>query len=292
MKIVVIGASGLVGSNCLKYFTEQNLSVIGTYFSYQTSNTKYYDTINLENLANFDIVSFAPDCIVHCGALTNVDYCEAHEDESYSQNVTSTLNLINICKKTKAKLVFISTDYVFDGQSGPYRETDLLNPVNQYGFHKKMAEEAVQLQLADALILRITNVYGDEKRNKNFIARLIETHKNNLELHLNLPSDQYASPVNASDIAKSLYLLLKNGSKGVYHIASSDFYNRFSLASKVLSYLPGNKITILPVLTNNMNQGAKRPLTGGLLALKFMAEFPDFLFSNVDAYLKNKIHDL
>ena len=104
MKIFISGASGLVGGNCLKHFTEMGCTVVGSYFSYPTTDTVFYDTLVPGNQLNFNIVAFAPDVIVHCGALTHVDYCETHPEESYEKTVQSTKNLID----KKNNLVVIS----------------------------------------------------------------------------------------------------------------------------------------------------------------------------------------
>ena len=136
MKIFIIGASGLVGSNCLYYFNKNNWNCVGTHFSYQAANTVYFDTLNLHNHDNYDIEAFQPDVIVHCGALTHVDYCEHHEAESYEKTVHSTKNIIELSKKINAKLVFISTDYIFDGENGPYDEDAKPNALSLYGKHK------------------------------------------------------------------------------------------------------------------------------------------------------------
>ena len=285
MKIFIAGASGLVGGNCMHYFKSKGCDVIGTYFSYPAKDTVFYDTLNHENPANFDIKSFAPDVIIHCGALTHVDYCEQNEAESYQKTVESTQNLVNLSLQLNAKLVFISTDYIFDGKTGPYLENETPNPLSLYGFHKLEAETIVKTQVAKHLILRITNVYGDEERGKNFVSRIIDQAKNGQKLTLKLPVDQFATPINAFDIARALYLLLNEEKKGIYNIASTDYMNRVQLAQTILKYFPNAEYDLIPLCTHEMNQPAARPLQGGLKMEKFLNEYPDFAFSNVDDYV-------
>lgn len=285
MKVFIAGASGLVGSNCLKYLTEQGWNVKGSYFSFATENTVFYNTLKPGHPENFDIVSFHPDVIVHCGALTHVDYCESHEDESYEQTVQSTKNLIAVAKQCKARFVYISTDYVFDGKNGPYKEDAPVNPLSVYARHKLDAEQLSLSELPNTLVLRVTNVYGNEVRGKNFIARIIEQCKNNQKLTLKLPYDQFATPTNAWDIARAMFVLLRDNKKGIYHICSSDFMNRVELALRVLHYFPEAKYDLIPISTEELNQPAKRPLIGGFVKNKFSSEYPDFLFGTVDSYL-------
>ncbi len=288
MKIFISGASGLVGGNCLKHFTEQGCEVVGSYFSYKTDDTVYYDTLNPDNPENFDVKAFAPDVIVHCGAMTHVDACETEQDRSYRETVQSTINLIALSKACNARMVYISTDYVFDGKAGPYREDAPVNPISVYARHKLEAEQLVLKEIGDALVLRVTNVYGDEVRGKNFVARIVQQCLEKKKLTLKLPYDQYASPSNAWDIARAMYVLLRDGKQGIYHIGSTDYLNRVELALRVLSYFPGAEYDLIPISTEDMKQPAPRPLLGGFVKMKFSNEYPEFLFGNVDSYLRER----
>lgn len=289
MKVFIAGASGLVGSNCLKHFTEQGWDVRGSYFSYEVPGTVFYNTLDIQDANNFDVVSWKPDVIVHCGAMTHVDKCQTEPDESYKQTVQSTINLLAVAKQCGAKFVYISTDYVFDGVDGPYKETAPVNPLSVYARHKLEAEQLSLSELEHTLVLRVTNVYGDEARGKNFIARIIDQCKNNQKLTLKLPYDQYATPANAWDIARAMYLLLRDKKEGIYHIGSTDYLNRVELALRVLKYFPNAEYDLLPMSTSELNQPAARPLLGGFITLKFSSEYPTFLYSNVDDYMKQKV---
>lgn len=287
MKIFISGASGLLGSNCLAHFEEMDWDVIGSHLSYATDKTVFYNTLEPQHPENFDVITFQPDVIVHCGALTHVDYCETNPEESYEKTVTSTKNLIELSKKCNAKFVFISTDYVFDGKDGPYREDAPVNPLSVYGKHKLEAETLALNELKDTLVLRITNVYGDEIRKKNFIARIVQQCEEGKKLTLTLPYDQFASPTNAFDIARAMFVLLKDSKSGIYHIGGSDYMNRVELAQRVLTYFPNAEYDLIPVSTESMKQPAARPLIGGFVKMKFAGEYPDFLFSTIDEYLSN-----
>lgn len=286
MKVVILGASGLVGGNFLKKFKElKDVEVIGTHLNFATTKTVKFNTLDLDDTANFDIKGFEPDVIVHCGALTWVDYCEQHPEESYEKTVASTENVVRLAEEFNAKLVYISSDYVFDGENGPYVETDAVNPKSIYGKHKLAAEEIVKSSNVNHLILRITNVYGNEIRNKNFIARLLTDIQNGEQKTLKLPFDQYATPVNAFDVARAGALLLEHDKTGVYHIASTDFMNRVQLARRVLDFYNYTGINIEPLSTAEINPPAKRPLRGGMISQRLLREFPEFTFSNVNDYL-------
>lgn len=290
MKIFISGASGLVGGNCLKHFKEQGHEVVGSYFSFPTPETVYYNTLDEKDATNFDLIGFKPEVIVHCGALTHVDYCEDHVEESYEKTVVSTKNLLELAKKCQAKLVYLSTDYVFDGQHGPYSEDDQVNPLSVYAAHKLEAENLVLQDDAQHLVLRVTNVYGHEIRNKNFVARIIEQCVAKQKLTLKLPYDQYATPSNAWDIARAMLVLLNDQQSGIFHIASTDWMNRVELALTVLKYFPEAAYELIPLSTADLKQAANRPLRGGLLKSKFSALYPAFLFSNVDSFVQQSLN--
>ncbi len=286
MKVFISGASGLVGSNCLKHFTEMGWEAIGSYYSFQTDDTVFYDSLLPDHPENFNILEFAPDYIIHCGALTHVDYCETHEEESFEKTVQSTINLIKIANQLGAGMVYLSTDYVFDGKHGPYSETDPVCPISVYAHHKLQAEKLVLKDIPNALVLRVTNVYGNELRGKNFVARIIDQCQKHEKLTLKLPVDQYASPANAWDIARAMFLLLRDGKKGIYNIGGSEYINRVELAKIVLSNFPNAQYDLIPLTTEVLNQPAKRPLLGGFKTTKFHTEYPDFVFCTVDSYVK------
>lgn len=291
MKILVIGASGLVGGNCLNYFQEKNVEVLGTHFGYETPQTKYFNTLDLDDPKNEEVKNFRPDVVVHCGALTHVDYCEDHVDESFQKTVVSTQNAVKLAAECGAKFVFFSTDYVFNGKKGFYSEEDEPNPLSVYGQHKLDAELAVQNSGLEHIIIRITNVFGDEIRGKNFIARLIEVSQSGEKAEWKVPIDQYATPVNAAVLAQALFLLLQDGKTGIYHIGSTDYLNRYQLAMRVKAYFPSESFIIKGLTTEELNQKAARPLFGGFNNDKFISEYPDFIFSNIDDYLRGKLSE-
>jgi len=138
------------------------------------------------------------------------------------------------------------------------------------------------------LICRITNVYGDEIRGKNFIARLSENMRKKEPMELRLPFDQYATPVNAFDVARAIYLLLSEDKKGLYHFAGTDYLNRVQLAQRVITYFGHEQVSLIPVTTKQLAPPARRPLLGGMSAQLFNEEFPHFRWSNVDDYLQEQ----
>lgn len=288
MKVFITGGSGLVGSNIMKHFSLHGHEIIGTYFNYKTKDTVHFNSID-KNDEGFNLIrKFKPDVIIHCGALTNVDYCESNIEESYSSTVISAKNISEVAQKINSKMIYISTDYVFDGKDGgPYSESAEPLPLQVYGQHKLDAEFLTS-KLNDHLIIRVTGVYGHEERGKNFVSRLIQWMSSGEEKTLKLPYDQYSTPINAYDIARAILLLITNNKKGIYHLGGTDYLNRVQLANRVNLYFPDSIVKIISTDTSSLEQAAKRPLSGGLKTAKFSSEFPEFKFSNIDDFITKK----
>ncbi len=278
----------MVGSNCLHRMQEDpTFDVIGTHYSFATNDTEYFDVFD-QSKTTFDIRAFSPDAVVHTGALTHVDYCETHEDESYRHTVASTEAAIALANDFGARFVYISSDYVFDGEDGPYDENAETHPISVYGRHKLLAEKMVREQCENYLILRITNVYGSEIRGKNFVAFLAKTAEAEEEKTLRLPVDQFATPINAADIAKVLVALLNDNKQGIYNIASDEYLSRVELAERVLKHFPGHKVKVEAIRTEDLGQAAPRPLFGGLKNNKIKGEYPKMDFSTVEEYVEEE----
>jgi len=288
MKILIVGASGLVGSNTLRYFKANNLNVVGTHYSFETNQTVYFNTLQLDQAENFDVHEFKPNVIIHCGALTHVDYCEDHVEESYEKTVQSTKNLLEIAQELNAKFVYISTDYVFDGKKGLYQEEDKTNPLSTYGHHKLEAELAVKQAKVSHLIVRVAKVFGHEKRDKNFVARLAKTIEETGEIKWKAFTDQYTTAVDAWDIAKALYLLLITDKTGVYHLGYGENMNAYDITMKVVNHFSNVNATIDQITKSDFKQTADRPQKGGLSNEKFLAEFPGFQFKTIENYLTER----
>ncbi|GGH65539.1 dTDP-4-dehydrorhamnose reductase [Filimonas zeae] len=284
MNILIIGGSGLVGGNLYRELQKQPFvqKLLATHISFPVPETVFLDP--LVNMS--PEISAAPwDVIVHTGALTHVDRCEQDKELSYALTVQSTLNLLQLAATSNALFVYLGTDYIFNGENGPYAEDDAVDPLSVYGLHKLEAETAVR-QYKRHLVARITNVYGAEVRNKNFIAAMLQRLKQEERPEVKAPYDQYATPVNAADIARALVLLIRDGAEGVYHLGGTDYVSRTQLLQRINVYY-NNRIHIQAVSTAALGQAAKRPLRGGLLSGRFMAAYPHFTFTNIDDYLKH-----
>jgi dTDP-4-dehydrorhamnose reductase len=290
MRVAIVGASGLVGSHCLRLWQQQaGWVVVGTFRSFPTDGTYYYDPLTPDYPENFDLKAFEPEWIVHCGALTHVDRAQQYPAESEQQTVGSTRALIALAKSVGARVAYVSSDYVFNGEVGPYEETDLTRPLSVYGQHKLQAEQLVLREVPQSLVVRITNVYGEETRGKNFVERLIGMFQNDALVQLRLPIDQYATPVHAGDVARALQWLIQDEQKGIWHLAGTEYLSRVHIANAVAAYFPHIKLWMEGLPTNQLSQPAPRPLRGGLLNLKFQREYPHMRWQTLGQYLQERL---
>lgn len=268
MKILIIGASGQVGLALYKEHGLKGHTVLGTYFE---SNNKYPKNVVQMDITNFRslnaIKEYSPDVVYLASANTNVDFCEKNPQESFKTNVKSVKYIADICDKIRTKLVFFSTDYVFDGIEGNYNERSVPNPICEYGKQKLISEFIVLTTNSKNLVIRTNAVYGNDVSRKNFVLRL----KSNLEAgaEVKIPSDEYCTPTYTSNLAKSASeLALKKESSGVYHITGNELISRYNFARKIAEVFQCDSSLIEPVFSEALGRPARRPKNGGLVSVR------------------------
>ena len=210
-----------------------------------------------------------PDIIVHLAAMTNVDGCELNPDQAYEVNVRGTVNLLN---HFNGKFVLLSTDYVFDGNEGPYSENDTVNPKNVYGKTKLEAERKVREFSADWLILRTNVVWNiGGKYKASFVDWLVEELDEGNQVRI--VTDQWNNPTHTEDLGCVINELLKHDASGLYHYGSAEVLNRYDFARLIANIYNLDENLIKPIMTQELNQLAKRPLRSGLKTNKIERDF-------------------
>ena len=212
-----------------------------------------------------------PDAVIDTAALHNVDYCETHKDEARNVNVVGTLNVAEACASINAKMIFVSTDYVFDGESGLYRETDNIGPVNYYGQSKYEGEVAVINSCTDYAITRTSVIYsymatGESQSSSgkplNFAMWLMQKLARGEAVRV--VTDQYNSPTLADNLAQALLGICEKDITGVYHVAGKTRISRYGFAVKIARKMGYDETLIRPVDSASLNQVAKRPRDSSL----------------------------
>lgn len=277
-KILITGGSGLLGSNVAK-FAVSGFDVYATYHKNRISlkdvNCIAIDLSQKENLERISEIN--PDLIVHCAALTNIDFCEENPQEAYTHNVLSSCNMAELAKKTGAYLIHISTDCVFDGRAGNYKEDDRENPVNIYGKTKLEAEQKVLSISPESCVVR-TNIYGWNELNKMSLAEWM-IHK--FETNSELPGfkDVWFSPIFVNDLIDVLFQLFENKYPGIIHIASREAITKLAFAQTIAEIFDYDPKVIKPVSFRDAGLRAPRGQNMSLNVMKaqdlFKKQLPD-----------------
>lgn len=204
------------------------------------------------------VIGIKPDLVIHCAAETRVDYCEEHPDEAYSCNVIGTQHIATACRELDIPLVYISTDYVFDGSKDtPYIETDPVQAINVYGQTKLKGERVVrELIPLKHYIVRPGWLYGFVRFEKtNFVRTVLKLAADDRPIRM--VTTQVGSPTSSHDVAHAILQLIKTTEFGIYHLAAQGYCSRYELAKKILEYVGRGDIEVEPI--EDFPQRAARP---------------------------------
>ena len=232
--ILVTGASGLLGSNFVRAARNSNRSVMGTYYRhpFQLHGIELIQA-DLTNRAEVRKLfeCYRPDWVVHCAALTNVDWCERHPDETRFVNVEMPRFLAAESKKSDAPFVYISTDSVFDGNRGNYSEENSPAPVNVYGKTKLAGETSVLHEYEHSLVVR-TNIYGWNIQEKESLSEWI---LNRLESGRHVPGfyDVVFTPILVNDLSEIVLKMMDRKLSGLYHVAGAQALSKHEFALEI-----------------------------------------------------------
>jgi len=275
-KILITGASGQLGHAVCNQL-QGKYSVLATDIA-KSKNVEVLDIANAKQIESV-LLEFIPDIIINLAAYTDVDGCELNPQKAKLLNTQSVEMLI---EKFDGKFVQISTDYIFDGESGPYSENDETNPTSVYGKTKLEAEEVIQAKSSNYVIIR-TNVLFDYYKDTraSFVKWVIDSLKNNEEI--GVVDDQWNNPTWTTNLAEFIELVVEKDVKGIYNYGGTDYLNRFEFALMIADVFNLNKDLIKAISTESLNQSAKRPLKGGLKTKIIEQEL------NVECY---KLHDI
>ncbi len=290
MKVLITGCNGLLGQNSILCapagVTMFGIDIHDTAFSALPFN---YAQVNITDRAALTeyVLSCRPDAILHTAGYTHVDNAEIEKERCWRTNVDGTENLVYAAKKVEARLVYISTDYVFDGKNGPYDEEARPNPLGYYAKSKLAAENVVIASELNYAIVRIMVLYGTGAGLRdNFVTWLIKKLRSNQEVRI--VDDQVGNTTLASELAVALWKVLKSQKTGIYNIAGDEILDRYAFALKVAEVFDLDKSLISPVKTEQLQQRAPRPLRSGLRIDKASDEFNITMSKTSDALRKFK----
>ncbi len=273
IKVLITGSNGLLGQKLVNLFTLNNYEVIATSKGKNRNLViEGFEYINA-NITNFNkinsiIKKIKPNFIIHTAAMTNVDQCELRKRECKEVNAKAVKNIVKACEEFNIHLVHISSDFIFKGKKGYYQENDKSNPVNHYGEMKLKSEQYLLKSSINYTILRTIILYGyTPNTNKN---NLILWIKKSLEKNkpISVVTDQLRMPTYVDDLANACLQAVKKKAKGIYHISSNELMSIYEIALSVAKAFDLDSKLIHPILTEKLNQKAKRPKKTGFILNK------------------------
>ena len=269
--ILVTGSNGLLGQKIIYELVKRNnvnliASSRGNNRLVNKSGYNYID-LDITNKKDVDkvILEIQPHAVINCAAMTNVDACENNKKACWDINVNAVEYLARACESVDAHLLHISTDFVFDGNSGPYRENDMPNPLHYYAESKLASEKIVEKIMTRWSIARTIIVYGitDNMSRSNLVLwAKSEIEKGNM---INVIDDQFRSPTLAEDLSNGCIKIIDQGAYGIYHLSGPKTYSILELVYIVADFYKLDKSLINPISSDSLNQPAKRPLVTGFV---------------------------
>jgi len=247
MKVLVTGFKGQLGYDVIKVLESRNILCKGV-------DLDDFDLTDEKDVSDY-VRRYAPTVVIHCAAYTAVDKSEDNKEVSNAVNISGTENLAKICKEIHAKMMYISTDYVFGGTGDrPYEVDDPKNPQSQYGYSKSMGEERVKEYLSEYYIVRTAWVFGIN--GNNFVKTMIRLGKEKDEI--SVVNDQIGSPTYTFDLARLLCDMIVTDKYGIFHATNEGYISWYEFACAIINEA-GLKAKIIPVTSDQFPTKAVRP---------------------------------
>lgn len=274
-RIIVTGANGMLGQRTVEYYSsKENVDLLAT----SVENKSVIDSVDYvscdiksrENIKKV-IYDYCPDFIIHTAAFTNVDLSEKMREDAWKINVKGVEYIAEAARAIDARIIHISTDYIFDGKNGPYDENALPNPIGYYGRTKLASENALKISGTLFTILRTNVLYGIAHNSRpDFVRWVINSLGNNEKIRI--VKDQINNPTFIDDLVQAISKIIEFRKTGVYNIGGKEFLSRYEFTNRIAEYFNLDKNLITPIITEELNQPARRPLKSGLLILKAETE--------------------
>ena len=268
-KVAITGSNGLLGQTLVNLLLheKEKYQVFGLSRGKNRSGRSDFDYFDVDitnpQQTSEVLKKIAPDFVVNTAAMTNVDACEDDKESCDKLNVEAVQFLANVCNEINAHLIHISTDFIFDGTQGYYKETDDPNPLSHYGMSKLKSEEVLINSVSDYTILRTILVYGKVNNHgrNNIVLWVKEMLENGKEI--TIVNDQFRMPTYVEDLAKACKLSIDKQAKGIFNISSKELLSVYEITQQIAEVFELNKSLIKPISTSALNQRAARPSKTG-----------------------------
>ena len=269
-KLLVTGASGLLGNWTVALAQSDYVVTPTDIIESLHANAVKTDITEATEVSNL-FSKLRPDIVIHTASETNVDRCETEKERAWKINVEGTRNIAEACRETGAKLVCISTDYVFDGEKGLYAEEDAPNPIDFYGLTKLEGEKQVMKRCKNYAVLRTSVLYGRHPWKQDFATWVINKLKQNQVI--TVVDDHFNTPTLAENLAKMTLEVGARDLQGIFHTSGRERISRYEFARKIAQFFDLNSSLIKPIKMNELRAWiAKRPKDSSLNTKKIQEQ--------------------
>jgi len=267
-RLLIIGAKGMLGRELVEVL-QSSFQVN----QYPDREIWAWDLGDIDIQDESDTISkienLRPEVVINVAAYTDVDGCETNKEKAFAINAEGMKHVALGAVKCGAKVVYLSTDYVFDGKKRePYTENDPPNPLNVYGRSKLKGEQYLQEQVEDFLIVRTQWLFG--RYGKNFVTSILQQARE--KRVLSIVNDQIGSPTYTADLAKAISILIQSNARGIFHVANSDLCSWYTFGHAIVKLSGLTGIKIIPISSKELNRPAIRPSYSVLSTQKFKRE--------------------
>tara|TARA_B100001059_G_scaffold50026_2_gene43132 strand:+ start:6008 stop:6904 length:897 start_codon:yes stop_codon:yes gene_type:complete len=272
--ILITGSNGLLGQKLVHLLKEKNNVIASSKGSCLISNQSdfiYHSLDITDEEAIFETFEKnKPDAVINTAAMTNVDGCEDQKELCDKINVRAVEYLSKACEQYDTHLIHISTDFIFDGENGPYSEDDIANPLSYYGLSKWKSEKVLQDSSCKWAILRTIILYGtaENLQRNNIVLWGRKALKEGQTL--NIIDDQFRSPTLAEDLAQACRLVVEKQATGIYNASGKDIMSIYEMVERMADFYQCDKSQINRISSSTLNQKAKRPPKTGFLLNKII----------------------
>lgn len=284
-RILVIGANGLLGQRLIAFYqSRENIELLGSSLEAEPyfSEVTYIpcDITSREDVKKV-IFDFYPDVVINSAGITNVDLCEKEKETAWKVNVKGVEYLADACRSIDAKMIHVSSDYVFNGFNGPYNENAKVDPLGYYGRTKLASENALKLSAITYSVIRTNVLYGIANSRPDFVRWVVNSLSEKKQIRV--VQDQINNPTFVEDLVCAINKMVELDKFGLYNIGGKDFLSRYEFACIIADFFNFDKNLITPITTEELKQAAKRPLKSGLITIKAETDLGYKPHSIVDA---------
>ena len=268
-RVLITGSNGLLGQSLLSLLLQEKnkFEVIGLSLGKNRSGRDDFEyrsiDVTSESLLKENVLEIHPDVIINTAAMTQVDACEEHQQECDALNIGVVQSLISVAAQINAHVIHLSTDFIFDGKKGNYKETDAPNPISYYGRSKLKSEEILIDSKIEYTILRTILVYGKvQGMSRNNIVLWVKEQLENKQ-EITLVEDQFRTPTYVENLALACKISMEKKALGIYHVASDSLLSIYEIGQQIAEVFELDTSLIKPISTSTLNQLAARPIRTG-----------------------------